>query len=335
MKASYQSYILKFKQASGTSRGILTTKETFLLTIEGDGKKGIGECALFRGLSSDDVPDYEEKLEWLCQHIHEEESFIRTELQQYSSILFGWEQAMKNWSLGGDLYFESDFTEKKSFIKINGLIWMGNVDFMKSQIQEKLNLGFDCIKLKIGVDWTEEKKILNELRKNFSENQLEIRVDANGGFTFGEAQLVLQELNELKIHSIEQPIKAHQIEAMQNLCRQTPTPIALDEELIGVVGIQAKQQLLETIRPQYIILKPALVGGFTGCDEWISIAENLDIGWWITSALESNIGLNAIAQYTATKNNPMPQGLGTGALFTNNFESRLKLEGDQLYFVGI
>ena len=335
MKASYQSYILKFKQASGTSRGILTTKETFLLTIEGDGKKGIGECALFRGLSSDDVPDYEEKLEWLCQHIHAEESYIRTELQQYPSILFGWEQAMKNWSLGSDLYFESDFTEKKSFIKINGLIWMGNVDFMKSQIREKLNLGFDCIKLKIGVDWTEEKKILNELRKNFSENQLEIRVDANGGFTFGEAQLVLQELNELKIHSIEQPIKAHQIEAMQNLCRQTPTPIALDEELIGVVGIQAKQQLLETIRPQYIILKPALVGGFSGCDEWISIAENLGIGWWITSALESNIGLNAIAQYTATKNNPMPQGLGTGALFTNNFESRLKLEGDQLYFVGI
>lgn len=328
--ATFKQYLLQFKNPSGTSRGVLHTKETFFLEIlEGD-KKGIGECALFRGLSFDDVPDYEEKLTWLCENINQDSAYLKKELLHFPSIWFGYEQAILNVKHGENLYFPSDFTEGKSSIKINGLIWMGNVDFMQTQIEEKLELGFDCIKLKIGVDWNSEKEILRKLREKFPKEQLELRVDANGGFTFEEAKIVLKELYELGIHSIEQPIKAGNLEEMKLLCATTPTPIALDEELIGVVDFEEKRKLLEKIKPQYIILKPALIGGFSGTDEWISLAENLGIGWWITSALESNIGLNAIAQYTFSKGNKMPQGLGTGGLFTNNFESNLQLEGDLL-----
>ena len=328
--ATFKQYLLQFKNPSGTSRGVLHTKETFFLEIlEGD-KKGIGECALFRGLSFDDVPDYEEKLTWLCENINQDSAYLKKELLHFPSIWFGYEQAILNVKHGENLYFPSDFTEGKSSIKINGLIWMGNVDFMQTQIEEKLELGFDCIKLKIGVDWNSEKEILRKLREKFPKEQLELRVDANGGFTFEEAKIVLKELYELGIHSIEQPIKAGNLEEMKLLCATTPTPIALDEELIGVVDFEEKRKLLEKIKPQYIILKPALIGGFSGTDEWISFAENLGIGWWITSALESNIGLNAIAQYTFSKGNNMPQGLGTGGLFTNNFESNLQLEGDLL-----
>lgn len=328
--ATFKQYLLQFKNPSGTSRGVLHTKETFFLEIlEGD-KKGIGECALFRGLSFDDVPDYEEKLTWLCENINQDSAYLKKELLHFPSIWFGYEQAILNVKHGENLYFPSDFTEGKSSIKINGLIWMGNVDFMQTQIEEKLELGFDCIKLKIGVDWNSEKEILRKLREKFPKEQLELRVDANGGFTFEEAKIVLKELYELGIHSIEQPIKAGNLEEMKVLCATTPTPIALDEELIGVVDFEEKRKLLEKIKPQYIIQKPALIGGFSGTDEWISLAENLGIGWWITSALESNIGLNAIAQYTFTKGNKMPQGLGTGGLFTNNFESNLQLEGDLL-----
>lgn len=328
--ATFKQYLLQFKNPSGTSRGVLHTKETFFLEIlEGD-KKGIGECALFRGLSFDDVPDYEEKLTWLCENINQDSAYLKKELLHFPSIWFGYEQAILNVKNGENLYFPSDFTEGKSSIKINGLIWMGNVDFMQTQIEEKLELGFDCIKLKIGVDWNSEKEILRKLREKFPKEQLELRVDANGGFTFEEAKIVLKELYELGIHSIEQPIKAGNLEEMKLLCATTPTPIALDEELIGVVDFEEKRKLLEKIKPQYIILKPALIGGFSGTDEWISLTENLGIGWWITSALESNIGLNAIAQYTFSKGNKMPQGLGTGGLFTNNFESNLQLEGDLL-----
>ena len=328
--ATFKQYLLQFKNPSGTSRGVLHTKETFFLEIlEGD-KKGIGECALFRGLSFDDVPDYEEKLTWLCENINQDSAYLKKELLHFPSIWFGYEQAILNVKHGENLYFPSDFTEGKSSIKINGLIWMGNVDFMQTQIEEKLELGFDCIKLKIGVDWNSEKEILRKLREKFPKEQLELRVDANGGFTFEEAKIVLKELYELGIHSIEQPIKAGFISEMEKLCSETKTPIALDEELIDVVDFEEKRKLLEKIKPQYIILKPALIGGFSGTDEWISLAENLGIGWWITSALESNIGLNAIAQYTFTKGNKMPQGLGTGGLFTNNFESNLQLEGDLL-----
>lgn len=338
MQANFQKYILQFKQASGTSRGVLTTKETYILEISKDGKKGIGECAIFRGLSYDDVPEYEEKLKWLCQNINLDFEILINELKHFPSIIFGLEQALLNLKNGLDLYFPSDFTAGKDFIKINGLIWMGTAEFMQSQIEEKLEKGFDCIKLKIGVDWNSEKKIIKKLREKFPVETLELRVDANGAFSFEEAKIVLQELAELKINSIEQPIKKSEVRSqksedslMAKLCADTPTPIALDEELIGIIGFEEKKNLLETIRPQYIILKPALVGGFSGSDEWISIAEELRINWWITSALESNIGLNAICQYTYTKKNPLPQGLGTGALFTNNFETNLHLNGDKMW----
>lgn len=328
--ATFKQYILEFKEASGTSRGVLTTKETFFLEISKGDKKGIGECAIFRGLSYEDIPEYEEMLKWLCENINENKKVLRKELLHYPSIWFGYEQAMLNLKNGDDLYFPSEFSEGYSSIKINGLIWMGDSDFMKQQIEEKIGQGFHCIKLKIGTDWNSEKEILKQLRQAFHPDQLELRVDANGGFSFEEAKVVLEELADLGIHSIEQPIKAGNIEEMAELCRNTPIPIALDEELIGVLNFDDKKALLEKIQPQYIILKPSLVGGFSGTDEWISFAENLKIGWWITSALESNIGLNAIAQYTFTKNPKMPQGLGTGGLFTNNLETRLVLHGDEL-----
>lgn len=328
--ATFKQYILEFKQASGTSRGVLTTKETYFLEISEGDKKGIGECAIFRGLSFEDVPEYEEMLKWLCENINENKKLLRKELLHFPSIWFGYEQAMLNLKHGEDVYFPGEFSEGYSSIKINGLIWMGDADFMKKQIEEKLNEGFQCLKLKIGTDWNSEKEILKQLRSTFSKEDLELRVDANGGFTFEEAKVVLQELADLDIHSIEQPIKAGNIEEMAELCKNTPTPIALDEELIGVLNFEDKKELLEKINPQYIILKPSLVGGFSGTDEWISFAESKKIGWWITSALESNIGLNAIAQYTFTKNPKIPQGLGTGGLFTNNLETRLVLHGDEL-----
>lgn len=332
MTAKYSRYLLEFKRPSGTSRGVLHVKETFILEVDENGKKGTGECAVFRGLSFDDRPDYEEKLQWLCENINQDALYLKEKLKEFPSIWFGYEQAVLNLKHGGHLYFPSEFTEGKSAIVINGLIWMGDVQYMEEQIREKLENGFHCIKLKIGVDWQSEHQVLQKLREKFSKDQLELRVDANGGFNREEAEVVLQQLADLHIHSIEQPIKAGNWDDMASLCAITPTPIALDEELIGITDLVEKKKLLETINPQYIILKPALVGGFAGSDEWISLAEEQNIGWWITSALESNIGLNAIAQYTFTKKSPMPQGLGTGSLFINNFESNLELTNELLRF---
>ena len=330
--AKFYPYTLNFKRPSGTSRGVLNTKETYFIEVFEDDKKGIGECALFRGLSFDDDDDYEAALEWTCRNISLSIDDLREELVNHPSIIFGVEQALLNLQHQGDVYFPSDFTDGKDSIKINGLIWMGTSDYMKEQLEEKLSKGFSCIKLKIGVDWNAEKQILKSLREQFPNDKIELRVDANGAFSPEQAKIVLQELAELHIHSIEQPIQAGNWKAMAELCHSTPTPIALDEELIGVLNYESKKTLIKEIKPQYIILKPALVGGFSGSDEWIQLAEQNNIGWWITSALESNIGLNAIAQYTYTKNNPMPQGLGTGGLFTNNFETNLHLEGERLWF---
>jgi o-succinylbenzoate synthase len=245
MQANFKKYNLNFKQASGTSRGILTEKETYILEISDGDKKGIGECAIFRGLSYDDVPEYEEKLNWLCEHINNDAEFLKSELKHFPSIIFGLEQALLNLKYGKDLYFPSDFTDGKDSIKINGLIWMGNADFMQKQIEEKLEKGFNCIKLKIGVDWESEKKVIQKLREKFPPEVIELRVDANGAFSFDEAKIVLQELAELKIHSIEQPIKKSEVRnlksedsMMAKLCAETPTPIALDEELIGVIDFE-------------------------------------------------------------------------------------------------
>lgn len=331
MTAEYQKYNLKFKNPVGTSRGILEVKETYLLRVFDRRGVGLGECAVFRGLSFDDVPEYEQKLQWLCKNINQEANYLKKELLMFPSILFGWEQAMVNLGQKAGVYYPSAFTEGKEGISINGLIWMGDEQFILRQIEEKLEQGFRCIKLKIGVDWGLEKRILKNLREQFPKETLELRVDANGAFDYRSVPKILDDLAMLEIHSIEQPIKAKKYVQMSSLCRDSPIPIALDEDLIGVLDSEQKANILDKVMPQYIILKPSLLGGFESCDEWIALAEERGIGWWITSALESNVGLNAIAQYTFTKKRSLPQGLGTGGLFTNNFPSSLQVVKDKIW----
>ena len=334
IKASYKKYILNFKNPSGTSRGILRTKETYFIILNENDKIGVGETGLFRGLSIDDVSNYEEKLTWVCNNINKGLDFLLEELVHYPSIQFGLEQAFLSLKSKNKFeLFPSNFTLGKSAIPINGLVWMGDKEFMKTQIKEKLASGFSCIKMKIGaIDFDTEIELLKSIRKEFSSKEIELRVDANGAFDPSTALEKLKILSELEIHSIEQPIKQGQLQEMAKLCEVTPLAIALDEELIGVFSKEAKSNLIHTIKPQYIILKPILVGGFAGSTEWINLAEENDCGWWITSALESNVGLNAIAQFTYTLNSNLPQGLGTGSLFTNNIQSPLEVKKGTLQY---
>ncbi len=334
MKATFQKHILHFKRPSGTSRGILTEKETWFILLEKDGKKGIGECGLLRTLSIDDRPDYEEKLRWTCDNIHLGIDLLWEALIEFPSIQFGLEMAFQ--SLVSEtpfLLFPSDFTKGEKSIPINGLVWMGEADFMKRQIEEKLAEGFRCIKLKIGaLDFDSELQLLRFIRQHFTPEQIEIRVDANGAFNASLALYKINQLSGFEIHSIEQPIQKNQTDSMSELCKTTPIPIALDEELIGVFSVEEKEALLLKIKPQYLILKPSFIGGFRGTTEWIALAKKHQIGWWITSALESNIGLNAIAQWTFMQQNKMPQGLGTGGLYTNNFDCPLAVFKGQLWY---
>ena len=334
MKASYKKYTLNFKRPSGTSRGVLTTKETWFLILEEENNFGIGECGILRTLSIDDRPDYEEKLKWTCQNIHLPKDELLAELVEFPSIQFGVEMALLSLQSQDPFQlFPSAFTNGEKGIPINGLIWMGEEAFMHEQIQQKLEQGFSCIKLKIGaIDFDKEIALLQSIRKKYSASEIELRVDANGAFKPQEALQKLQRLSELDLHSIEQPIKQGQFSEMAKLCAKTPLPIALDEELIGVFSVTKKEELLQTIQPQYIILKPSLIGGFKGTQEWIDLAEKQNIGWWITSALESNIGLNAISQFTFMQNSNMPQGLGTGSLYTNNIESPLMVKGEYITY---
>ena len=334
IKASYKKYLLNFKNPSGTSRGILRTKETWFIILEENGKIGIGETGLFRGLSIDDVLNYEEQLNWVCENINLGLAYLLDEVFAFPSIQFGLEQAFLSLQSKNKFeIFPSEFTKGKEAIAINGLVWMGDQDFMKRQIKEKLKTGFSCIKMKIGaIDFEAEIRLLKSIRKEFSANEIELRVDANGGFTSENALEKLKVLSALEIHSIEQPIRQGQLDEMALLCEKTPLPIALDEELIGVFSREEKKQVIATIKPQFIILKPSLVGGFGGSKEWIDIAQKNNVGWWITSALESNIGLSAIAQFTHTLQNKLPQGLGTGGLFTNNFESPLEVKNGTLNY---
>ena len=332
--ATYKRYILNFKRPGGTSRGVLHTKETFFIKLQQADRIGWGECGLFRGLSADDVPDYEEKLQWACDNIQLGLAILLDKLVAFPSIQFGLEQAFL--SLENTNFFKlfpSDFTNSNQALPINGLIWMGDKTFMKEQIKEKLKTGFTTIKLKIGaIDFQTELNLLKSIRADFSKEDIALRVDANGAFSPKNALQKLNELSKYDLHSIEQPIKANQWEEMADLCSITPLPIALDEELIGVFKYKIKKELLEKIKPQYIILKPSLVGGIRGSNEWIKLAEKQNIDWWITSALESNIGLNAIAQYTYQLGVKIPQGLGTGGLFTNNFKSPLQVKEGFLHY---
>jgi len=336
LEATFQKLILNFKRPSGTSRGVLNTKETYFLILKTEESFGVGECGLLRGLSIDDRQDYEEELSGVCENIAlgvSEENLYEA-LTEFPSIQFGVETAFKSLNSTNPFeIFPSKFTRGEAAIPMNGLVWMGDKNFMREQISEKLKQGFTCIKMKIGaIDFKTELELLKSIRKEFSASEVELRVDANGAFSLKEALEKLKVLSDFQLHSIEQPIKQGQSQEMARLCEETPLPIALDEELIGVFSEEEKNNLLETIKPQFIILKPSLIGGFRGSDSWINLAEKYGAGWWITSALESNVGLNAISQYTFTKNSKLPQGLGTGSLYTNNIESPLEVSKGALHY---
>ena len=335
MTFSIQEKLLHFKQPAGTSRGVYTTRRIWLLTVEHDGRTAIGECAPLPQLSCDDIPDYEAVLRRFCDIIEATGSIPYDEMRNYPSMLFGVETALAQLSRTDGLLYDTPFSHGEEGIPINGLVWMGTHDEMLSRLKEKLALGFRCVKLKIGaIDFAKELDLIQHIRKHFSREEVELRVDANGGFTPDVALERLQELARYDIHSIEQPIMAHQWSEMAQLCQLSPLPIALDEELIGVNSTDEKIRLLDTIKPQYIILKPSLHGGVAGTREWIALANERSIGSWITSALESNIGLNAIAQLAANiygSKITMPQGLGTGMLFTDNIPMPLEIRNDCLW----
>lgn len=335
MKANFFPYQLQFIDAAGTSRGIMLTRDIFFIQVWDADKKvyGIGECAPLKGLSIDDVPEYEEVLSKVCAKI---DYYLahKDELRRYPSILFGIEMAALDLLNGGKrILFPSKFTAGESSIAINGLIWMGTEASLRQQIEKKIKAGFRVIKIKVGaIRFEEEIAVLQWIRNQYNDVSLEIRVDANGAFLQNEARDKLAQLAPFTIHSIEQPIQAGQLNTMRHLIATAPIAIALDEELIPVVEYHDKRVLLEQLKPPYIILKPSLHGGMMGCNEWIQLATELNIGWWITSALESNYGLNAIAQYTYSHHHPTTHGLGTGGLYTNNFHSPLSIQSGELHF---
>jgi o-succinylbenzoate synthase len=330
------SRYLHFKKPAGTSRGVYTQRKSWFIHLsstESPERIGIGECAPLPNLSCDDVPEYEEVLSNACQRFMETGSIDIEGLRNYPSILFGLETALRQYQANSTALWDTPFSRSEVGIPINGLIWMGSYKEMIEQVEAKIKAGFRCIKLKIGaIDFEEELNILRIIRQHFTAKEIELRVDANGAFSPFDAMDKLKHLAELDLHSIEQPIRAGQWEEMARLTSSTPLPIALDEELIGCNQPEKKAELLTAIQPQYIILKPSLHGGIQGGEEWIKEAEKRQIGWWITSALESNIGLNAIAQWCATFKNPLPQGLGTGALFTDNIDMPLEIRQDCLWY---
>lgn len=331
IKASFQKKTFQFKVPSGTSRGVLTEKHAWFLKVWNESSPeitGIGECSIIPGLSPDFVSfeHYESKLKELCENIY-------LNIEEWPSLKFGLETAMLDLMSGGkQIYFHNGFNKGELKISINGLIWMGTEEFMKQQIDEKINAGFKTIKMKIGsIDFETEFSLLASIREKYSKEELTLRVDANGSFTAEQAPQRLKRLASLDIHSIEQPISQGQFNEMYKLCLNSPLDIALDEELIGVNSTELKIELLEAIQPPFIILKPSLHGGISGCREWINLAEERGISWWITSALESNVGLNAICQFAAEFNNQLPQGLGTGSLYVNNVDSNLKVENGSIF----
>ena len=332
LKAKAEKITLKFKQPAGTSRGVLKTKNSWIISMWDDENPeivGLGEASIIENLSPEWSNHYEKILHLHCAEYGKYEKDVYNEIP---SLRFALEQAMLDLKNGGkQCYFDNPFYRGDEGIRINGLIWMGEKDFMFEQIKKKLDAGFSCLKLKIGaINFQDELDLLKYIRQKFGPETLELRVDANGAFLFADALNKLDQLSKFDLHSIEQPIAAGQWDEMRQLCERTPLPIALDEELIGI-PVEDQKMMIDNIKPQYIILKPSLVGGFSASNHWIHCAEQNNVGWWITSALESNVGLNAIAQYTASKNNPMPQGLGTGQLFENNTASTLKIVGEQLF----
>ena len=341
MTYDIEKRVLHFKQPAGTSRGVYTTRTIWLVHLSEGDKAGVGECAPLPDLSCDAMPDeaYEAKLRQFCERLTgdspQDEAEIFEAMRPYPSMLFGLETALLNLR-NGDLLFDTPFSRGEEGIPINGLVWMGRYDEMLQRMEEKLEKGFRCVKLKIGaIDFDQELDLVKRIRDRFSFHEVELRLDANGAFKYEEALYKLELLSQYAIHSIEQPIRQGQWAYMAELCRESPLPIALDEELIGVNDPEMKSHMLNVIKPRYIILKPSLHGGMMGCREWIETAKQQGIGSWITSALESNIGLNAIAQFASDVYGPhirMPQGLGTGQLFTDNIPLPLEIRGDMLFF---
>lgn len=337
LKASIDFHELIFKEPGGTSRGVLTTKPSYFVRLWNSSKPnvvGVGECSILPNLSPDDRPEVKEKLLEVAQNIQHHVKTNFQELQAWPAVTFAFEMALLDLKNDGQqIYFESDFTQGNRFIPINGLIWMGKIDEMKSRIEEKLQEGYRCLKLKVGaLSFEDELLLLKKLRETYSANELELRLDANGAFSFNESPSVLEQLAPLNIHSIEQPIQQGNWAQMAQLCATSPIDIALDEELIGITDDAQRKKMIEIIQPHYIILKPSLLGGFNSSARWIYWAEKIKVGWWVTSALESNVGLNAIAQWTATLNSQMPQGLGTGQVFTNNVDAPLYVHHGHLKY---
>ena len=339
MRIEIEERTLHFKQPAGTSRGVYTERRIWLVTVTDGSAIGIGECAPLPKLSCDDIPNYAEVLRHFCDEVERTGEIPYEALRDYPSMLFGLETALyevrRKKEEGRDVLFDTSFSRGEVGIPINGLVWMGTFDEMRERIEQKLEQGFRCVKLKIGaIDFDAELELIKQIRGRFSRHEVELRVDANGAFRFDEALYKLELLSQYALHSIEQPIKAGQWANMAELCRESPLPIALDEELIGVNDPEQKRQMLNIIKPRYIILKPSLHGGMMGVREWVDTARDMGIGSWITSALESNIGLNAIAQLCSDIYGDaikMPQGLGTGQLFTDNIPMPLEIRGDQLW----
>ena len=333
MKARHTQINLQFKFPAGTSRGVLLHKPSSFLVLEQDGLTGIGECSTIPDLSIDPMEFYEQKLNEVCKWINDGNNPENIDLSAFPSIAFGLETALLDLKANGSKkLFPSDFTEGKTGIPINGLVWMGDKEFMQNQITEKIAAGYRCIKLKVGaLDFETELEIIAGIRAQFAEKEIEIRLDANGGFSADDALLKLEKLAKYQIHSIEQPIKQGQLYAMADICKHSPIPIVLDEELIGIKPTDI-ERVIEKTKPAYIILKPSLLGGFKQSEEWIRMAEKHQVKWWITSALEANIGLNAIAQWTYTLNSELPQGLGTGQLYHNNIPSPLEIRDAKLFY---
>ena len=336
MRFEIEEKTLHFKQPAGTSRGVYTTRKIWLVRLSDGEREGVGECAPLPDLSCDAMGDeeYRSILNKVCEEFCQRQELDNDSWRQYPSMLFGLETAWLNMT-NGDILFDTAFSRGEVGIPINGLVWMGSYEEMLKRMEEKLEKGFRCVKLKIGaIDFDQELDLVKRIRERFSHHEVELRLDANGAFKYEEALYKLELLSQYAIHSIEQPIKAGQWAYMAELCRESPLPIALDEELIGVNDPEMKRHMLNIIKPRYIILKPSLHGGMQGCREWIETAKDMGIGSWITSALESNIGLNAIAQFASDvygDHITMPQGLGTGQLFTDNIDMGLEIRGDRLW----
>lgn len=345
LSLTYSRRTLRFNFPARTSRGAIDEHIAWYLHLADDsqpGVVGVGEAAPLAGLSPDFGPGFEEQIIGLCARFNAAQlptfaaagapDFVGPELP---ALTFALETAVLDWARGGrHQLYDNAFSRGAAALPINGLVWMGDAGFMREQIRQKLAAGFSCLKLKIGsLDFATELELLTEIRAEASPDRLMLRVDANGAFAPAEALDKLHRLAVFAVHSIEQPIRAGQWAEMRYLCQHSPVPVGLDEELIGVTDPAAQEALLTEIRPAYLILKPTLLGGHAATRRWIALAEAYGIGWWITSALESNIGLNAVAQLTAEYDvGSFAQGLGTGQLYHNNVTSPLRVQAGELRY---